>query len=190
MTTAENDTGLQIEYPDWGWKGMAALGLLMVIGGVVAFLNPFAASLTVEVVAGAGFLVAGLVQLWLAVTDSAKETRDRWLSGGLGALLVALSISLVLNPLAGLVTLTIVVAAFFAMMGGLRVAIALRERPEGSWGWILAAGLMSLALAIVIVLGLPASAAGILGILLAVDLTMSGAMTLALARHLYKKETG
>lgn len=190
MTTADNDTNFSIANGGWGWKGTAALGVLMVIGGVLAFLNPFAASLTVEAVAGAGFLVAGLVQLWQAATEGDRPMRDRWLGGGLGALLVLMAVLLMLNPLAGLVTLTIVVAMVFALIGGVRVAIALRERPEGSWGWILAAGLMSLALAALIVLGLPASAAGILGILLAVDLTMAGAMTLALAWHLHRKSEG
>jgi len=190
MATTEHKTEIEAEYPDWGWKGMTALGLLMLLGGIVAFLNPFAASLTVEVVAGAAFLVGGLMQLWQALTERVQETRDRWLTGALGAVLVLLAVALIANPMAGLMTLTILVAVFFAVMGGLRVAMALRARPGGSWGWILAAGLMSLALAVLIVLGLPASAAGILGILLAIDLTMSGAMTLAFARHLYRKEEG
>lgn len=190
MSTTGQDTGFDLEYPDWGWKGIAALGVLMLAGGVIAFLNPFAASLTVEVVAGIAFLVAGLLQLWLAVTSRAKDPRDRWLSGALGTVLVLLAISLILNPMAGLVTLTFVVALIFAVMGGLRVALALRERPGGSWGWIMASGVISLALAVLIVAGLPAAAAGLLGIFLAVDLTMSGAMTLALAWHLYRRGRG
>lgn len=188
MTPTSHTPELDAMTPDWGWKGLGVLGVLMLIGGFMAFLNPFAASLTVEVVAGVAFMAVGLIQLWLAVTDRQKEAGSRWLSGALGAVLVLLSVSLVANPMAGLVTLTLTVAIIFALMGGLRVAIALRERPRQSWGWILASGVMSLALAALIVIGLPEAAAGLLGLFLGVDLTVSGAVTVALAAHLYRNE--
>ena len=167
--------------PDWGWKGLAALGAVMLLGGFVAFLNPFAASLTVEAVAGAAFVLAGIMQLWLAVTDQSQGRWDRWLSGGLGAVLVLLAVSLIRNPLAGLVTLTLMVAILFALMGSLRMAIAWRLRPSDGWGWIMASGVLSVILAAMIVIGLPGVALGLLGLFLGVDLTASGLVTLALA---------
>ncbi|RBI77444.1 HdeD family acid-resistance protein [Roseovarius sp. TE539] len=187
-TTHEIEDEQQLFGP--GWKGLALLGLLMVVGGFVAFLNPFAASLTVEFVAGAAFLIVGALQLWLAFTGRAGTSGDRWLSGALGLALVVLAISLIANPLAGLVTLTILVAMLFALMGGLRIALALNERPREGWGWLLASGAVSLALAVLIVLGLPAAAAGILGILLGIDLTMSGAATLGLAWNAWRHRHG
>lgn len=188
MTTTEHRTPTHDQYPDWGWKGLAALGAVMVIGGFIAFLNPFAASLTVEVLAGVAFLVAGLMQLWLVFTDSAQAASDRWLAGGLGAVWVLLAVGLLASPLAGLVTLTILVALLFAVMGGLRVAMALRVRPRDGWGWLMASGVMSLLLAALIVIGLPGAALGILGIFLGIDLTFAGAMTLAMAWQVRKHE--
>lgn len=181
MEPTQTEIEMTQVYPDWGWKGLLALGLVMLIGGVLAFLNPFAASLTVEVVAGAAFLAAGVIELWWAATARQQDTSDRLLMGGLGAILVLLAVSLLLNPLAGLVTLTFAVAILFAVMGAFRMAMAFRMRPARGWGWIMASGVLSLALAALILLALPEAALGLLGIFLGVDLVMAGSVTLALA---------
>jgi len=167
--------------PAMGWKGLVVLGLVMLAGGALAFLNPFAASLAAEAVAGAAFLTAGAMQIWLAVTDTSQTKGNRWLSGGLGVVLVLFAVSLVLNPLAGLVTLTVLVALFFTVIGAFRVALAWHMRPAQGWGWLMAAGLMSLLLAALIVLSLPEGALGLLGLFLGIDLTVGGAVTLGLA---------
>lgn len=180
---SDADDDLERLTADMGWKGLAVLGVVMLIGGFLAFLNPFAASLAAEAVAGAAFLAAGVVQLWLTVSDTSKTTGDRWLSGALGLALVLFAVSLVLNPLAGLVTLTVLVALFFTVLGALRVGLAWHLRPAPGWGWIMASGVMSLSLAALIILGLPGAALGILGLFLGIDLTMAGAVSLALAWH-------
>ena len=181
MASPHTDMEMTQVYPDWGWKGLLALGLLMLVGGILAFLNPFAASLTVEALAGAVFLAAGIMELWWAVTERQQEPSDRLLMGGLGAMLMLLAVLLLLNPLAGLVTLTFAVALMFVVMGALRMAMAWRMRPVTGWGWIMASGVMSLALAALILLALPEAALGLLGIFLGVDLVMAGSVTLALA---------
>jgi len=169
--------------PGMGWKGLALLGVVMLIGGFLAFLNPFAASLAAEAVVGAAFLIAGAMQLVFAVRDGTITAGDRWLTGALGVVLVLFAASLVLNPLAGLVTLTALVALFFTVMGALRVALAWHLRPAQGWGWLMAGGAMSLVLAALIVLSLPGGALGLLGLFLGIDLTVGGAVTLGLAWH-------
>jgi len=186
MASTEN-TGMTDQLdkltPDMGWKGLGTLGVVMVIGGFLAFLNPFAASLAAEAVAGTAFLIAGAMQLVFAVRDGSKTRGDRWLSGALGVALILFAVSLVLNPLAGLVTLTALVALFFTVMGALRVALAWHMRPARGWGWLMAGGAMSLVLAALIVLSLPGGALGLLGLFLGIDLTVGGAVTLGLAWH-------
>jgi len=164
---------------DWRW--MLALGIVMLLGGVLAFLNPFIASLTVEAIAGATFLVAGAVQAWMAFSDDGQDRNARLLNGMLGAALIVLAVLLLANPLAGLVTLTLAVATLFLAFGILRSVIAFRLRPHAAWGWMLASGLMSAALALLIFLTLPEAALGLLGLFLGVDLVMSGAMSLGIA---------
>ncbi len=167
--------------PDMSWKGLALLGVVMLTGGVLAFLNPFAASLAAEALAGAAFLIAGAMQLGLAIRNRGASTGDRWLSGALGVVLILFAVSLMLDPLAGLVTLTALVALFFTVMGALRVALAWHMRPARGWGWLMAGGALSLVLAALIVLSLPGGALGLLGLFLGIDLAVGGAVTLALA---------
>lgn len=169
--------------PNVGWKKLAALGIVTLIGGLLAFLNPFAASLAAEAIAGAAFLVAGGMLVWQALMDATKATGDRWMTGLLGAVFVLFAVSLVLNPLAGLVTLTFLVAVFFTVIGALRVGLAWHLRPERGWGWIMTSGVLSLALAALIVLSLPEAALGLLGLFLGIDLTASGVVSLMLAWH-------
>ena len=161
--------------------GMTILGIIMLLGGALAFFNPFAASLTVEFVAGAVFFAAGLVQIWMAFTDKTDALGGRVLGGIIGLFFMLFALSLLVNPIAGLITLTFVVAILFAMLGGVRLVYAFRMRPKAGWGWVAGSGVMSILLALLIVSGLPGAALGILGLFLAIDLTMSGIATLALA---------
>jgi uncharacterized membrane protein HdeD (DUF308 family) len=104
----------------------------------------------------------------------------------LGVVLILLAVSLLINPLAGLVTLTILVAILFALMGMMRVGMAWRARPRKGSGWMMASGIMSLVLALLIVLGLPSIAGSILGLFLALDLTFSGIATMVFAWEIRK----
>ncbi|WP_428513173.1 HdeD family acid-resistance protein [Roseovarius sp.] len=169
--------------PTPGRTGLTVLALLMILGGMLAFFNPFAASLTVTAVAGIAFLLIGLTQLWLAFSANTDALGGRFLGSLIGVSFVLFALALLLNPVAGLITLTLAVAVLFAFLGVLRLIYAFRMRPRSGWGWIAGAGVMSVALAALIVLGLPEAAAGVLGLFLAVDLTVSGIATMALAWH-------
>ena len=181
MTQDDDRPDLETLAPNLGWKKLAVLGAVMLIGGLLAFLNPFAASLAAEAVAAAAFLTAGGLQMWQAMTDTTKNTGDRWMTGLLGAVFVLFAVSLLVNPLAGLVTLTFLAAIFFTVIGALRVGLAWHLRPAGGWGWIMVSGVLSLLLAALIVLGLPEAALGLLGLFLGIDLTAAGVVSLALA---------
>jgi uncharacterized membrane protein HdeD (DUF308 family) len=131
------------------------------------------------VIAGAAFLAGGVMQLWMAFSGQ-DDPSGRWLTALLGAALAVLGIALLADPLTGLVSLTFAVGVMFAVMGGLRLAIAVRLRPAEGWGWMLGSGALSVLLALMILFTLPASALGLLGILLGVDLVTAGAVSIAL----------
>lgn len=183
MSDHDDNKNFEMVAPDVGWKKLAVLGSVMLFGGFLAFLNPFAASLAAEAIAGAAFLAAGVLLVWQAIVDTTKGARDRGLTGLLGAAFVLFAISLLLNPMAGLITLTFLVAVFFTVIGALRVGLAWHLRPTAGWGWIMTSGVLSLLLAALIVLGMPEAALGLLGIFLGIDLTVAGVVTLALAWH-------
>jgi uncharacterized membrane protein HdeD (DUF308 family) len=160
--------------PPFDRRWMLGLGVLSVIAGIVALLNPLIASLTVEALAGAGFLVVGVAQIWMALTRKETPIWSRWGSGLLGVLFILFSVALVVDPLAGLVSLTILVASFFLAFGLVRAVMAVRHSERAGWGWMLASGAVSMVLGVVIFLSLPGAALGILGLFLAVELLVSG----------------
>lgn len=162
------------------WKWTVGMGVVLLVGGLVSLLFPFIASLTVTGFASAAFLIGGAVQLWLAIRGREGSSGGRLVAGILGVLMILLALSLWFDPLAGLLTLTLAVAFFFVAMGAARIWVASRMRHRSRWGWVAASGAMSILLGLVILLFLPASAVTTLGLLLGIELTISGVGAIAL----------
>ena len=57
---------------------------------------------------------------------------------------------------------------------GIMYALAHRQQLTGQWGWLLAGGLIDLALAALIIVGFPGSAAWAVGLLVGIDLIFGG----------------
>ena len=96
----------------------------------------------------------------------------------MGALMMVLALSLWFEPLAGLLTLTLMTAIFFLAIGGLRVWMAMRMRHRSRW--VALSGAMSILLGLVIVAALPHAALTTLGLLLGIELAVSGVAVILL----------
>ncbi len=160
---------------------MLVMGGVLILGGIVSIVNPFAASLAVTVLAGATFLFGGAMQVWLAVRAEDGSSGGRLAAGVLGALMIVLALMLWFDPLAGMLTLTLVVATLFLAIGVFRIWFAMRMTHRARWIWTAASGGLSILLAVIIFAALPEAAATTLGLLLGVELLMSGAAAVALA---------
>lgn len=92
-------------------------------------------------------------------------------------------ISLLWNPLAGLVTLTYVLIAYFVVDGVLSIVHAIEHRREqsGRWEWMVFSGVIDLVLAVMIMSGLPGAFAWALGLLVGIDLIFAGSSLVAMA---------
>ena len=97
-------------------------------------------------------------------------------------LAVIAGVVLLWNPLAGLVTLTYVLIAYF-IVDGIFSIVSIEHRRElaGRWEWMLFSGIVDLVLAAVILLGLPWSLAWALGLLVGIDLIFAGSSLTAMA---------
>jgi uncharacterized membrane protein HdeD (DUF308 family) len=155
------------------------VGVLMVVLGVAAIAFPFAATMAIEVLIGWILVISGLAGILQAYRSA------RWkgfLLTLLGALLaLAVGALLLLYPLTGALSLTLLIAAFFLTGGGLRVLLALKVRPLDQWGWMLASGVLALAIAVLILVQWPEAAAWIIGLLVGVDLIFGGWTSIMLA---------
>ncbi len=158
-----------LAYSRW-W--LYAIGLVLIIAGVAALALPLFASLAVEVVVGWAFLVAGASQLLYA-------WRARGWAGMVWQLLIAAiflvgGFTLLTNPVAGLVSLTLVVIATFLASGVIQIVIGLRLRPLDGWAWFILLGALSLLVGLLIWNSLPSSAAWSLGLLVGIDFLATG----------------
>ena len=87
-----------------------------------------------------------------------------------------IGVLLVLKPVQGAVSLTVVLTAFFIAEGVFQTAVAFASRHvmAGTWGWMLMSGLADLVLAAIIIAGWPGTAIWALGLLVGINLLTSG----------------
>lgn len=163
------------------WKAFLIEGILLVIFGLAAMIMPPAASLAVTILLGWLFLISGIAGL--ALTYLAREMPGFWWSLISAALAVLAGLVLLAQPAQGILTLTIVVGAYFLAEGVASIMYALEHRRElsGRWSWMLVAGLMDLLIAAIIITGLPGSASWAIGLLVGINLLFGGATLIGMA---------
>lgn len=83
-------------------------------------------------------------------------------------------IAFIANPVIGLATLTLLAIAFFLADGLVEIAWGLRSREQPRATWLLVSGGVSLLLAGSLWLGFPSSAGWAIGVLLGVNLLVTG----------------
>jgi uncharacterized membrane protein HdeD (DUF308 family) len=154
----------------WGW--FLALGIAFIVGGVFAIASPVIASVTVALVVGWAFIFVGAVQIFQAWSI-------RGWGGFIWQLIIGLvillgGIAMLINPVVAAVTLTLLIGAVFIAKGVMQIMLALRYRPHRGWGWILAAGILAIIVALMILFSWPFSGLWVPGTLAGISLIFSG----------------
>ena len=167
------------------WRLFLFQGVVMVILGVLAVAVPAVATVVVEIYVGWLFLISGVIGL-VAIFSAGNLPAFVW-SLVTAALSVVVGILLIWKPAEGVVSLTIVLTAFFIAEGVYQIVISIAHRDviARSWGWMLVSGLADLALAAIIILGWPMTAAWVVGLIVGVNLITSGVaiVMMAFAAH-------
>jgi uncharacterized membrane protein HdeD (DUF308 family) len=163
------------------WKLFLAEGILLVLLGIGAIIVPPIAGLAVTLLLGWLFLVGGI--FGLVVTFYARELPGFWWSLISAALAVLAGLILIARPMEGLLTLTVVLTAFFVIEGVASIMFALEHKRQltGRWGWVVAAGVFDLLLAVVIFAGLPGSSLWAIGLLVGINLVFGGSSLIGMA---------
>ena len=145
-------------------------GIVLILGGLVAFFMPFAAGIAATFVVGWTFIVAGA----LHIIEAVRQSEDRLWNGAFGLLGVLLGASFLVNPLGGLLSLTIILAALFLGSGAMQLYLAWKRRNTDSVLWMALSGVVSLALGVLMSLNIFEAAEVVPGIILAVELVTTG----------------
>ena len=163
------------------WKAFLFEGIVLALLGLAAMILPPLASLAVTIFLGWMFLISGIFGLF--VTYWARETPGFWWSLLSAALAILAGGILLARPAQGVLTLTIVVSAYFLAEGVATIMYALQHRKELSarWSWLLISGVMDLLIAFIIVAGLPGSAEWAIGLLVGINLVLGGASLVGMA---------
>jgi uncharacterized membrane protein HdeD (DUF308 family) len=156
------------------------LGVALIIAGLLAIAFPFAGGLAVEVWVAVALIISGIAQVVHAF--AARQWQGFLLGLLVGLLYLAGGIILWLDPIKGVVTLTVFLAVMILIDGILRCVMALRIRPAPGWGMLLVGGILGIVVAFMIWAQLPTSATWAIGLLLGVNLIFSGIAFIALAR--------
>ncbi len=156
--------------------------VLVILGALAIFLTPFA-TIAVTIILGWIFFVSGIVGL--VSTFGARRAPGFWWS--LVSALIAIGVGIVLlaQPIAGALSLTLVLIVFFVVEGLASIMYALEHRRElsGRWEWMLISGIIDLLLAAIIFAGFPGTAAWALGLLVGINMIFGGMALVAIATH-------
>ncbi len=155
-------------------------GIILVVLGLGVMFVP--RSLAVDILLGWVFLISGITGL--ITTLWVRECPGFFwsiLSAGLG---IVAGLLLLLSP-RGVLSLTLILISFFIIEGVASIMYALGHKREmcGRWSWMMASGIIDLALAAAIVVGLPGSAQWALGLLVGINLIFGGVALIALVLH-------
>ncbi len=132
------------------WVLFLIEGIILVILGLAAIVIPPIATLAVEILFGWLFLISGIAGL--ITTFWMRQAPGFWWSLVSAILGIAAGVVLLLWPLSGILSLTLVLIVFFGIEGVASIMFALEHKRElsGRWGWMLASGIIDLILAAII----------------------------------------
>ncbi|MBR0780048.1 HdeD family acid-resistance protein [Bradyrhizobium iriomotense] len=163
------------------WKAFLFEGILLAVLGIAALIVPPLASLATAIFLGWVFLISGIGGL--IVTYWARTMPGFWWSLISAALAVLAGMLLLARPMQAVLTLTIVLGAYFLAEGVATIMYALEHRRElsGRWSWLLISGLVDIAISFMVITGLPSSAEWAIGVLVGINLLFGGATLIGMA---------
>jgi len=158
------------------WLWFVILGIVLLVAGVVALGNLFAATLVSIFFIGAVMLIGGISQMIHALKVKGWARSSFWLLSGL---LYSLGGAIALvNPVLASATLTLLFGIMLIAAGIFRIWVALAAAAGEGRLWIAIGGIVTILAGLVVALGWPVSGLWVFGLLLAIDLSFQGCMAI------------
>lgn len=163
------------------WKLLLAKGIIVLILGLIAMALPMVATIGFTIFLGWLFMLSGLIGL--ITTFMMRGAPGFWWSLISALIGIGAGLILVMRPVSGAITLTLVLIALFIAEGIATIMYAIEHRAQlsGRWGWMMFSGLVNLVLAAMIFAGLPSSAAWALGLLVGINMIFAGGALIGMA---------
>ena len=162
-------------------------GVLLVIFGILAIGSPFLAAVAVSAVLAWVIVLAGVVHLFVAFHAHGAGSLIWKLLVGLAY--VFFGVYLIMHPVLGVATLTLLLASLFLVEGILDIFLFFKMRSMHGSSWVLIDGIITLLLGLMIYRQWPSSSVWVIGTLVGVSLIISGVTRVMLSLAV-RKATG
>jgi uncharacterized membrane protein HdeD (DUF308 family) len=161
------------------WRSLAIAGTVVGLIGILAMAFPLVTGLSLSLVIGALLVGGGIVHGVHAFT--ARGWRGSVWQVALAIVSVAAGAIVFAAPAVALVTLTVALVAYLAVEGIVELAAAMRMPASRGRTSIAISGVAALVLAALLWAGFPATAAWAIGLLVGVNLLVTGLSMVAVA---------
>jgi uncharacterized membrane protein HdeD (DUF308 family) len=169
-----------------GRRRLMITGGLFMLAGAVAIVVPAVASVATAIFIGWVLVFASLVET--ANAFSVADRGRRLIRLVVAALALAAGVYLLVAPLDGTFTLTVMLVIWLVATGIARVVIGLAELPVPGATLTALSGVVDMVLGVLIAERLPSSADWAIGLLVGIDLVFAGAILFFLAGRLRSLE--
>jgi len=169
------------EYLQIHWRLFLAEGVLFIFLGLCAIVVPQFFTVAIVVFLGWILLFGGIVHVSRAFVFANMPGFGWWLF--MGVLQVIVGYLFITKPVAGALTLTMLMTVFFALEGVAKISLALMMRPLAHWGFILFSGITALVFALIIWISWSESAQWLLGLFLGINMVFLGWSLVKISLH-------
>jgi uncharacterized membrane protein HdeD (DUF308 family) len=154
-------------------------GIAMIVLGIVAIVASILFTIGTVMLFGGILVAAGIAE---SIHTFRARHRKQVFLHLLSAIVYLVAGGLILcNPIAGAMSLTLILSAFLCGMGIIRCAFGISHRKETQWGWFLFGGMIDIALGVLIVLGWPVISLWVIGLFVGIEMITYGAACIALS---------
>jgi uncharacterized membrane protein HdeD (DUF308 family) len=147
-------------------------GVLLIVFGMMAVGSPFLAAVAVNVVVAWLIVLAGVVHLMLAFRAHGAGSVI-W-KALVGIAYLCFGGYLLLRPVAGVASLTLLLAWLFLIEGVLNIVLYVKMRSVHGSSWVLIDGIITLLLGAMIYMQWPSSSLWAIGTLVGISMIISG----------------
>ena len=170
-------TDLQLLRSRWRW--LLGAGIVLALIALVALSNLLLTTIVSVLFVGATMLLAGAAHIVFAFQMKRwGQTIGLLLVGGLYVLAGLVTFW---NPVLASTFLTLLMALSMLVAGIMRTAASLAIRPVSGGPWLVAAGVATVLVSLIVLAGWPVNSLWMIGALLAIDLMLTGCALSALA---------
>jgi uncharacterized membrane protein HdeD (DUF308 family) len=168
-----NDTNGEINRSLTSALGFAtALGIFLVILGVIAIARPFFATIAATLFLGLILLLNGIFQIVHSFQTNIRG--NFWLKFLAGLVYSVGGLLIMFNPLPSLIALTLVIGISILVGSIFQVILAFELRPARHWDWVLLSGILGIIIGILVWHQWPENSPWAIGLLLGINLVFDG----------------